>query len=320
MGLLSDEEVVDIRARFYAIENDADSIAFYKWVSVFDASGTTINNIINDISYLRPTCYPPGTQGRVDAEQRERNYQELQKHRQRMRYVSAKKRKDVLERDGYKCVYCSADLHTEPLAIDHKVPVSAGGTNDTDNLQVTCKVCNARKKHFNGPDSEIRAYLDRRRQIDGAFKAVEAVLTPIIEQLSWSDKEQATCPWCGNAATKAGDIDEFPNRGFVWECQLCKRYFTIDGFTELQDYLYAIRGAILGSWYADDEARVVVSSIMADEKSDKILKLVAASAGDYIEVERRQHHHDLSDDGCWCEYGVSEFRVTGNPIKQIESR
>ena len=57
----------------------------------------------------------------------------------------------VLKRDKWKCVYCREDLHYDDdweddnVEIDHKIPVSRGGSNEPDNLQATCGYCNARK-------------------------------------------------------------------------------------------------------------------------------------------------------------------------------
>jgi 5-methylcytosine-specific restriction endonuclease McrA len=48
----------------------------------------------------------------------------------------------VMERDGYRCVKCSA---AGPLAIDHIFPWSRGGEDTLDNLQVLCKPCNSKK-------------------------------------------------------------------------------------------------------------------------------------------------------------------------------
>lgn len=50
----------------------------------------------------------------------------------------------VYERGGWKCVACGSDndLHT-----DHIVPMSVGGTNAPDNLQVLCEQCNCSKRN-----------------------------------------------------------------------------------------------------------------------------------------------------------------------------
>lgn len=49
----------------------------------------------------------------------------------------------VHERDGHRCVYCSA---TDDLSVDHKIPQSRGGSDDIDNLQTLCRPCNASKR------------------------------------------------------------------------------------------------------------------------------------------------------------------------------
>ena len=58
----------------------------------------------------------------------------------------------VLDRDGWRCVYCrkrlyygDEDWEDDNVEIDHKTPVSRGGSNLPDNLQATCGYCNARK-------------------------------------------------------------------------------------------------------------------------------------------------------------------------------
>jgi HNH endonuclease/AAA domain len=45
----------------------------------------------------------------------------------------------VLERDGYRCVYCGGPATTA----DHIVPRSAGGTDSMDNLRAACRPCNS---------------------------------------------------------------------------------------------------------------------------------------------------------------------------------
>jgi hypothetical protein len=51
-------------------------------------------------------------------------------------------KEQVKQRDGNQCVACGA---TKYLQVDHIISVYGGGTNDIDNLQTLCKVCNGKK-------------------------------------------------------------------------------------------------------------------------------------------------------------------------------
>lgn len=53
-------------------------------------------------------------------------------------------RRTVYKRDGYRCVFCGSP---DDLQIDHKIPVSRGGTNDIRNLQTLCRYCNVNKSN-----------------------------------------------------------------------------------------------------------------------------------------------------------------------------
>lgn len=53
---------------------------------------------------------------------------------------------EILRRDNYRCQMCGVTAKDgATLEIDHITPVSKGGTNDADNLQVLCRDCNAGK-------------------------------------------------------------------------------------------------------------------------------------------------------------------------------
>lgn len=61
--------------------------------------------------------------------------------------LSPKLRFQVLERDGFKCVYCGAK---ELLEIDHIVPLVQGGSSLVENLQALCHQCNVGKRYTHG--------------------------------------------------------------------------------------------------------------------------------------------------------------------------
>lgn len=55
-------------------------------------------------------------------------------------YIPAAIRREVLS--SGPCVTCGT---TERLTIDHRIPVSKGGSDDRSNLQPMCSLCNIRK-------------------------------------------------------------------------------------------------------------------------------------------------------------------------------
>lgn len=62
------------------------------------------------------------------------------------RWIRPAKRFAVYLRDRFTCVYCGADLHgvTDPrhIQLDHKIPVSKGGSNLEHNVFTSCMRCN----------------------------------------------------------------------------------------------------------------------------------------------------------------------------------
>jgi hypothetical protein len=60
------------------------------------------------------------------------------------RYVSPDVRKKVYRRDMGRCVMCGA---TAGLQYDHIIPVSKGGGNAAENIQLLCQNCNNLKSN-----------------------------------------------------------------------------------------------------------------------------------------------------------------------------
>ena len=53
-------------------------------------------------------------------------------------------KRNIMVRDGHKCVYCGA---TERLTIDHMVPSSRGGKTNFENCVTACQPCNNKKNN-----------------------------------------------------------------------------------------------------------------------------------------------------------------------------
>ncbi|MGK7925810.1 MAG: HNH endonuclease [Spirulina sp.] len=53
----------------------------------------------------------------------------------------------VAERANWCCEYCQSQLRysPDPFSVEHIIPVIRGGTNDLDNLALSCQGCNNRK-------------------------------------------------------------------------------------------------------------------------------------------------------------------------------
>ncbi len=61
--------------------------------------------------------------------------------------LTAQQKRSVAERAGYCCEYCRSQLRfsPDPFSVEHIVPRTAGGDDDTDNLALACQGCNNRK-------------------------------------------------------------------------------------------------------------------------------------------------------------------------------
>lgn len=74
----------------------------------------------------------------------ERYITETERKRREFKKKSNSFRKKIFERDAYRCVYCNS---YENLHIDHIVPLSNGGENNEENLQILCQKCNLKKSN-----------------------------------------------------------------------------------------------------------------------------------------------------------------------------
>lgn len=46
------------------------------------------------------------------------------------------------------CYYCGRRFSPSELTMDHRIPLSQGGSSDRDNIVPACRECNAKKKFY----------------------------------------------------------------------------------------------------------------------------------------------------------------------------
>lgn len=61
--------------------------------------------------------------------------------------ISIRKRFLVFKRDEFTCVMCGRSGRGVKLEVDHKIPISKGGSDSLDNLQTLCFECNRGKRN-----------------------------------------------------------------------------------------------------------------------------------------------------------------------------
>ena len=67
-------------------------------------------------------------------------------------------------RQKWRCGCCDAPFDSV-VEVDHKIPLSRGGTNDTDNLEILCVRCHALKTQQESTDP----YVDRSGAMNCRF-------------------------------------------------------------------------------------------------------------------------------------------------------
>jgi 5-methylcytosine-specific restriction endonuclease McrA len=66
-------------------------------------------------------------------------------------------KRNILIRDGHKCVYCGC---TSDLTVDHVIPSASGGKTNFENCVCACLPCNNKKR--NRTPSEARMFLKKQ--------------------------------------------------------------------------------------------------------------------------------------------------------------
>ena len=67
------------------------------------------------------------------------------KHRSKTRFTSTARRVEIIKRDKSICYLCKKLVVSTEINLDHLVPISRGGTSESNNLAVTHSVCNKKR-------------------------------------------------------------------------------------------------------------------------------------------------------------------------------
>lgn len=78
----------------------------------------------------------------------------------RVKDFSAEQKRQIFERDGYRCVICGKGREDGvELHVDHIRPRALGGTSDIANGQTLCAPCNLRKKRYSQTETGKRMFI-----------------------------------------------------------------------------------------------------------------------------------------------------------------
>ena len=113
-------------------------------------------------------------------------------------------KKKLSTKQGGKCMYCGRKPGDDLMDIDHKIPLSRGGSNNIRNLQILCRSCNGRKG--NKTDREFR-----RMYKAAGVPQTQILPKKVISQkaLDEAGKAVATARSKRQAKAKAANSDPF---------------------------------------------------------------------------------------------------------------
>jgi hypothetical protein len=83
-------------------------------------------------------------------------------------WIRKERRLAIYIRDSFRCAYCGCDLrHAAPadITLDHLLPRSTGGNNESTNLVTACRSCNSARQDKPWVDYATGGAIDRINQL-----------------------------------------------------------------------------------------------------------------------------------------------------------
>lgn len=108
-------------------------------------------------------------------------------------------KRTLLEESNARCKVCGTPLTVETMRVDHKVPVSEGGSPHPLNLQALCEPCNSGKSDYFEETAEAaaRPWYEQRRDLVGG----NVRLAP-KKRFCALMRDKSCCRLCGTSASQ----------------------------------------------------------------------------------------------------------------------
>lgn len=103
----------------------------------------------------------------------------LQKHFSG-RSATAARRRFIGKEGGWWCFYCTIPLDDTDSSVDHVIPGDKGGTNEDENLVLSCKFCNVEKDNQDVDVFRNSEWLRKRQEMVAAIRMMD------IEVKGWT--------------------------------------------------------------------------------------------------------------------------------------
>ena len=108
------------------------------------------------------------------------------RNKKRNKIIENEIRRSIIKRDGEICQYCGIHIE-DSITIDHIIPFSKNGTDDSSNLIICCKKCNSMKRDSDLNDFRETLFL-KKYDMRIHYIQYKHLLTKGIDLLKGIDK------------------------------------------------------------------------------------------------------------------------------------